>query len=308
MHRYFSIFLLMLVGAFAYTMYLGFSNDGNLAKFFSTNFNFSKSTSTEVVPKQPKSNDKNIEKEPVKENNTGSDRNVTQIKPPAGFTVAQLSPYYNKIIISSVSKDFSKRTINQITIRTNSFLKEKANITGWHIKNNKGVSIYMPKAVSNFNLRGAWFESDLVLAPNNYVYVYNSQSPIGRNFRLNKCTGYLNNYYKFMPNLPNSCPRIDRGEIISFSGKCQNILTSLGSCKEIKNSDWNTLVGDEEANCRAYVSNFNYGGCYSAYYADRDFLSKEWRVWLNTNISFDMAHDRLLLFDNNGLLVNEKIY
>lgn len=305
MNRYFGVFFLLLVGAFLYTAYLGFTKDGNLTKFFFDNFKFFTATSTKVAVKKNVPTNEPVK--PVQKNNNSDFNNLPQIKPPSGFTVSQLSPYYDKIFIDSVSRDYSKKTINQITIRANS-IKEKIDITGWYIKGNKSVFVYIPQAIKNFDLRSAWFESDIILESNNYVYIYNSQSPIGRNFRLNKCTGYLNNYYKFIPSLSNNCPRIDRGAIISFSGKCQNILTSIGTCKEISNKDWNSLIGDEEANCRAYVDDFNYGGCYSAHYSDSDFLSNEWRVWLNTNISFDIDHDRLLLFDKNGLLVDEKIY
>ena len=138
------------------------------------------------------------------------------------------------------------------------------------------------------------------------VYIYSSVSAFGRNLRLNKCTGYLENTYDFIPSLPRNCPTIPRSEMYYLKGSCQNYLNSLSSCKVPDPN--NTIVAWDE-NCRQFVerANINYKGCFDRYRTDPDFLSKEWWVWIGINI-LDPYHDRVLLLDKNGLLVDIYIY
>jgi len=84
----------------------------------------------------------------------------------------------------------------------------------------------------------------------------------------------------------------------------------LGGCKAVDYSFYNSLLtGTSEGNiCRAYLNTVaTYGSCFEKYSQDKDFLSSEWRLWVNNDI-LDSQHDRLNLFDNNGLLVSDYVY
>jgi len=147
-----------------------------------------------------------------------------------------------------------------------------------------------------------------VVSGNNYVNIYSGFSPINRNLRLNKCTGYLENNFTFNPSLPQDCPSISRSEISYLSGQCQSYLLSLWGCKLPDYSFYNLLPGNDDGNnCRNFLNNINYTSCLQKHRSEADFMSNEWRVWINENI-LDSQHDRVLLFDTQGQLVDQYTY
>lgn len=233
------------------------------------------------------------------------------IIPPAGFTLSQLSPYYSQVKIYSISQGDSYNP-SRLSIRTGSDYSNNSpiNITGWSVKANKGTVLFLPGAVSDFNPLGLTPASDIIFKKGDYANFYSNFSPVGVGFRLNQCMGYLNSIYKFNPSLPNNCPAVyQRSEIITFSGACQNLITSLGGCSVPSANQINSIPAPNEGQCRALLSDrFNYGGCYRYHRGDANFFSNEWQVWINTVMNFDWSHDRLLLLDRNNLLVDEYIY
>ncbi len=243
---------------------------------------------------------------------------ATQISPqipdysvPAGFTRAGLSPYFQKIIISSAFASYYSGYPAQIQISSYLSGRDKVNITGWKIKTNHGEFI-IPQAVNIYDFSGFSFEQDIVISGSANINIYSDRSPINMNFRLNKCTGYLQNNYNFNPALPKNCPMVNRSEIVYLSGQCQNYVLSLGSCAAPSISFSNSLPGNDEGNaCRKFLSGINQNTCYQGHHWEGDFLANEWRVWMNwTNFNgfLDSQHDTVRLFDAQGLLVDQHIY
>lgn len=231
------------------------------------------------------------------------------IQPPTGFTVSQLSPFYKKLQVSGiVAPTLYGNTVSQFTLRADSIGTSTVNVTGWFVRSNQKGEYYIPQAIRVYNPFGPWTQQDIVLGQGDYVYVYSNKSPISKNLRLNKCTGYLNNQYDFSPDITNSCPSINRSEIITFSGECQTFLNSISGCREITATEKNRFSGYNNISCRNFLDTINFGGCYNKYSGDKDFLSHEWRVWAGAQMPFDRQHDRILLFDGDGLLVNEYLY
>ena len=231
------------------------------------------------------------------------------IVPPTGFSLSQLSPYYDKVRLESVTRAYDDYySQSQFTLRTDYSLENGVNVTGWKIKGNKGAEIVIPRAIGDYGVQGFSQASDILLKKGDYLTVYSGKSPSNQNFRLNKCIGYLNNLYTFSPSLPNNCPSIDRNKIISFSGRCQSFIYSLGTCEEPSSNERNQFTTPEDASCGSFLTALNYGGCYSAHRYETDFFSNEWRAWVNQQFSFDRDHDRVLLYDRNGLLVDEYTY
>lgn len=229
--------------------------------------------------------------------------------PPDGFSINDLSPYYKKAAITGVVRpSYSSPRRGQFTIRFSGTNEESVDVTGWKVRGNRGGEVYIPQASEDFGISGWTPNGNIVLRNGNYVTVYSAKGPIEKNFRLNKCIGYLNNTYSFNPKLPTSCPSFDRKEIITFSGACQNFLGRMGGCKEPTAAEKNMFTGPADTACRAFLDTLNYGGCYRAHRSDKDFFSNEWRVWLNAEMFFDTEHDRLILYDKNGKVVNEYIY
>ncbi len=229
--------------------------------------------------------------------------------PPEGFTVRDLSPFFGKVQITSVTRpSYSVSRRGQLTLRANALGDMSLDITGWKIKGNVGGEIYIPQASGEYTLSGWESSRNIVLSSGNYVVIYSTKSGVDRNIRLNKCIGYLNNLYTFSPRLPNTCPARDTKQVSLFSGACQTYLRSLRTCEEPTANEKNQFGGSGDASCRAFLDTLNYGGCYKAHRNDRDFFSNEWRVWLNAEMPFDTQHDRLVLYDKNGKVVDDYTY
>lgn len=223
---------------------------------------------------------------------------------PEGFTLEQLSPYFKKIRIGSVSPG-SPRSYGQVYLTTNLKEGEAVNVTGWLIKGKRG-SHFIPQAVEVYGPLGLTSPGDIVLKKGHILNIYSSKSVIGQNLRLNKCTGYLENLFDFIPALPRDCPKTysDRSELYEFSGQCEDYVRSLGVCR-MPEMNFLWLTGDSK--CRDFLDKVNYRGCFDKYRPEADFLSREWRVWTGSRF-LDERHDRVLLFDKNGLLVDERGY
>jgi len=227
---------------------------------------------------------------------------------PAGYTRAQLSPYFQKIRISSAYASAYSGFPSQIQLYSSSLGDQKIDITNWVIKTNK-KDLTIPTAVNLFDLSGLMGNSDIIVSSNSYISLYSNTSAVNRNIRLNKCAGYLKNNYNFVPQLPRNCPSIPRSTFQNLSGQCQNYLFSFGgSCKIPDVSFYNSLPGNDDGNaCRAFLSNINYNSCVRDHRNDSDFYQNDWRVWVNQNI-LDPQHDTVRLFDTQGLLVDQYIY
>jgi hypothetical protein len=230
---------------------------------------------------------------------------------PAGFTRSQLSSYFGKIRISAQYNSFYTYNPSEFQIYSSLSSAEKVDITGWRISTNNG-EITVPQAVNVYEPSGLNIQGEIVLSANSYVHIYIGKSPIGKNFRLNKCTGYLQNDYVFFPQLPQNCPTPSRSDIAYLSGECQSYISSLWGC-QIPDKDSESFYASvggsakQEVECRAFLDSINQGGCFQKHYLDKDFLSNEWRAWVNKYI-LDSQHDRVLLFDRQGLLVDEYTY
>ena len=221
---------------------------------------------------------------------------------PKGFTASQLSPYFHKVRIGSVSPG-SVYYYGQVSLYASLAAENQVDVTGWVFQANRGSQV-VPRAVNLYDPSGLAGESDIRLSNSDMLNIYSTQSAIGENLRMNKCIGYLENYNHFTPQLPLSCPYIDRSEIANFTGACQNVITSVGSCKFPPD---NPLIAPTDYACKDYLSRMNYKGCFERHSGDADFLSHEWRAWAGTRF-LDPSHDNVYLYDRLGLLVDTYSY
>lgn len=223
---------------------------------------------------------------------------------PTGFTVADLSPYFGQVEISSVRRPSSLGRGGGFTLQSDFTQESSLDVTEWRIKANDG----------EINVRGGVSSvppvnmARIVLRPRTSAVFYADVNSFVKNVELNKCTGYLNGTYTLNPKLPNNCPRPDRSGIVAFSGECQNFIRSLSSCEQPTSSELNRFTQPSDIACHEFLEDLNYGNCVREYSGDSNFYSYGWRVWMSELLPFDRSHDRLLLFDANGLLVDEHVY
>jgi len=227
---------------------------------------------------------------------------------PYGFTLTQLSPHYRKIRITRVWPN-SESSQGLITISAYLSGEETIPITGWTLRSNRGSTMVIPAATEVYDPSGILRPAVVRLKNEEYVNIYSGTSPFANGFRINKCMGYLNKVYETNPALPYWCPYdVDRSYITRFTGKCQDYILSLDLC------DTPDLNRDEVRNdrdCRAYLESLDltYRGCFMRHRADSDFFDAEWRLWAGEKfLNMDVEHDRIHLFDEKGLLVDEYVY
>lgn len=232
-------------------------------------------------------------------------QNQGSVTPPAGFTLADLSPFYGQVKIGYVSVSSVNYSVNHISLSSYS-LKSPVDITGWSIQSNKGA-MTIPQAINDFVPPGFGDSEDILLPNSGRVDIYGSYSPISANLRMNECAGYLNNTYRFIPTLQcSSVSLYKRSDIATFPGDCQSFILSLGSCRIPTSQQLASFTYEYE--CRAFLDRFNYAGCYNLERSSPNFLMNQWLIWSPGAWPFDPNHDRALLLDKKGLLVDEYIY
>ncbi len=231
-----------------------------------------------------------------------------QVSPPPGFSQKDLSPFYDNVRITSVQPPRSNSEISWLTLNTAQSLGSNlVDITGWKIKTNKSYVI-IPRGISDYNPSNLTPASDIIFKSGDYAKIYSpTNQTLRNNLRLNKCAGYLNSQFTINPTLPNGCPNFSREEISTFPGACQSFILGLRSCQIPTPNQINSLSTSNNS-CVNFLNLINYRGCYQKHRADANFFSNEWRVWLDQNIPLDKEHDRVLLLDRSGLLVNVFIY
>ncbi len=216
---------------------------------------------------------------------------------PPGFSANQLSPYFRKVIFASVYSP------GDITVSSAFDEGPAIDVTGWLIQANRGGQV-IPQAVNVYDPSGLAAETDIYLRPSDMLRMFSSVSTIGKNFRLNECIGALENENHFTPSLPGYCPSLykDPSEISSFTGRCQDYISYLNYCSVP--DFYSTDIPRDDYACQAFLQNVNFKGCFDKYRGDADFLKNEIWVWTGNDRLLDDRHDRVLLLDKAGLLVD----
>ncbi len=232
---------------------------------------------------------------------TGGNPNVNPYDVPAGFTVAQLSPFFHEILFGSVLPG-GYGSSGEVTLYTSFTQNETVDVTGWKIVANGG-SEYIPQAVNFYQPSGLTAPSDIELANDQTLYLYSSAGTI--NLRLNECIGYLQNDLRTNPALPLNCPYINQSQISNLSGGCQNYILSIPACT-VPNT-YSPEIPPNDYACVNYLDQMNYTGCFNAHESDPNFLSNQWWAWTGSSV-LNPYHDNVYLYDRNGLLVDSYSY
>jgi len=235
---------------------------------------------------------------------SGATSTINPADIPAGFTAAQLSPYFHEVRFGTVSAGTSYY-YGTITLSTyfNTNATGTIDVTGWQIKS-KGSGEYIPQAINRYDPSGLAAPSDIRLKNGDTAYLYSTSAPF--NVRLNECIGYVAHVANFKPALPLTCPYVDRSQIENFTGECQNYILSIGQCQAPNMSS--PQIPRTDYACQNYLNNnFTYTSCFQAHDTDANFLSNQVWVWTGSNV-VDPYHDVVELLDRNGLLVDLRSY
>lgn len=215
----------------------------------------------------------------------------------------QSSAEQKKLVrISSLWLPTSFSPITELVLSVDLAPGQTVNITDWTVQSRKG-SFRIPQAQEVYSFGGE--QQDIILHSGEEAHFYSGRGLKG-NFRLNKCTGYMEDVIGFAPSLPKSCPYISRSEVEDFTSPCQKYALSLLVCEH---PSANPPVPYADTACREFLRKLNYAGCVEQYGNDQNFLSNEWRVWLENRINiFDPVYDKVQLKDKEGNIVDEYVY
>lgn len=226
---------------------------------------------------------------------------------PAGYAAKDLSPQFRKVRISRVTTykgNAAASNADTVVLTENIGSGDGAiNVTGWRLQANQG-SYAIQRAAKTYKTSGALL-TNVTLANGQSARVYSGSSAVGANFMGNSCMGYLSSQYQFVPKLPGTCVRPTKNEIATFTGACQEYILRLKSCQAGDPDDSRIPAGD--AACRNFVANLNYDGCVRTRQTDPKFFSNVWHLWSGREF-LDPLHDRVLLLDANGKLVDWYLY
>lgn len=243
---------------------------------------------------------------------------VPSAPPPAAVPLPGESPFKGKVTIVRAVRSGEDPSDEHVTIRygggffglfrQSSAGDQPVNVTGWSIASRRS-SVTIPRAYNIPEIDAV--EQDIILPAGGQVNILTGTPAYQKNFRENDCTGYLNEFYEFTPSLSNSCAdsRPNRGELLArgFNGECIEVIEDVPACRVPRGPFQAGVIGSE---CIDYMNrNLNYAGCVANFRDRRDFLGDTWRVSLRRPSKlFDPLHDRVVLRDRQGLLVDEFEY
>lgn len=219
-----------------------------------------------------------------------------------------VSEYIGKVKISSIRKANTSQP-SMITLTVAPYKGDPINLTGWTIKTRRGSHI-VPQGIKEYEpFPTDKYPQDIIIKDRITVYLINDENPLGRNknFRPNKCFGYLRNKYTFYPSIYSSyCPKPKLEEISHLQPECQEFILRLPSCQIPEYANNNKILFDME--CRNYIDTiFSYRSCIGNHSEDNDFFKNSWYVYFSSNIVEEL-HDTVYLYDRNRLLVDKYLY
>lgn len=229
--------------------------------------------------------------------------------PAVAYLYTNISPFYQDI---SIDINFKK---DQIILKNKS--KNQINLTGWRIISSR-ANFFIPQAVKDIPPDLNIKLENILLNPGERAIIYSNlyNSPLGYNFKLNKCFKYLaesrGELKPYLKNFVFPCERLTKQQLLEIkykyrlSNNCLNILEKI-PCSGPKPQDW--LKIDFDSSCyRFFENNYTYQGCYQNRKNDSNFYLKDWFIFIPDITTFTQnKYDEIKIYDQRGLLVNKKV-
>lgn len=268
----------------------------------------SKNASFVAGPQTPEQKQERIAKQ-IRDAQTQVDELKKKIQ--AAEDAKTRSIHYGKVRLGSVSRS---QTANgeYITLYTDSFSTTSIPLAGWTIKSRgSGQSIAIPQATLLFFAGHTNGEQNIVLSPGDIVYLVTGHSPNGASFKINKCSGYLEQFQDFTPYISSECPAPRNEDLSSIPRRtvndaCFDYIEYMPSCR----IHTGTLPQNWSYECLNFITTkINYPSCVNTHKGDSDFYKKEWRVFLKrTEPLWKSSREDIVLLDAEGKIVSELKY
>lgn len=217
------------------------------------------------------------------------------------------SIYKGEVTISGVtrSKDPSKE---YITIKVDRNSTKRIPVTGWRVKSlSIGNSIAIPKGTYLFFTGMINSEENIYLTAGETLYLTTGSSPNGVSFKVNKCSGYLGQFQKFIPTLRKICPAPKNENLSSIpkliiNEACLDYIDRFPTCR----TQTESLPVNWSSECYSFIyDKINYPSCVNTHKSDVDFYQPEWRVYLKYSSSlWKSSKEVIVLYDTEGKVVD----
>ena len=197
-----------------------------------------------------------------------------------------------------------------LVILASNNIRNSVDITDWKVfGRNKKTSYRIPKATEIYELSSSK-RSNVEVEGGDLVILSSGRSPLNNSFKLNKCSGYQQQFKQFNPSIKTNCPKplveLERDNTVPFTDDiCYIEVSSIKQCETVTQTP--SGVSRE---CRRFLENvLNDEGCAKAHREDEDFFLGEWRLFLNS--SRELWEDELniiYLVDESNQLVATLLY
>jgi hypothetical protein len=172
-----------------------------------------------------------------------------------------------------------------------------------------GTNVSIPLATNLPVLGTPNLKIAVSLPPTGRAIITSGRSPIGTSFRVNICTGYLDQFQSFTPTLRQECPEpLDELKAVGpyEEASCQAFVKTLPRCRAFSE----TFPADISASCKAFITNnLNYNSCVQRNEKAETFYKNEWRLFLDrTGELWKNRQEIIKLFDAKGNTVDAITY
>jgi hypothetical protein len=152
-------------------------------------------------------------------------------------------------------------------------------------------------------------KTSVSLRPGGKAVISSGRSPIGTSFRINMCTGYLDQFQKYVPELDHDCPspedEIERSAVRNDE-ICREFVEDLPRCRVYQG----IFPPNISSACKSFViEDLNYNSCSLSHKEDEDFYANEWRLYLDeTTEQWAQKNEIIRLIDPKGMTVDAITY
>lgn len=197
-----------------------------------------------------------------------------------------------------------------IRIVANKSAEKPVQISGLSISGRvKRVTVTIPTASELPILGVTAIKKNVVLPPGGRALISSGRSPIGTSFRVNMCTGYLDQFQEYTPGLLKNCPEPET-ELLKFGPanepSCREFVEDIPRCRVYTGSFPDTI----SSTCRDFViEHLNYNACVANHKNETGFFANEWRLFLDRESElWGNKNEIIRLIDTNGKTIDAITY
>ncbi|MDP3902250.1 MAG: hypothetical protein Q8Q21_01520 [bacterium] len=184
--------------------------------------------------------------------------------------------------------------------------KNAVNISEWKIEGENGLDLKLGYGTYVYTPGISNPKENIFLEPGGKAIITTGYSPLGANFLINKCSGYLDQNKQFSPRLSRQCPLME-DEILpeGLNDECLDFIEDISKCEIL-----DTIPSYLNSACQSFLSEkVNYKSCVSLHRNDADFFGNEWRIFLSrSNELWKKSRERITLTGENGNLIDSIAY